>query len=396
MTSALAPLLLACCLAAAPHAQSPEPLGAQPTDPRQIIGAVAVWSDDSGDAQQRPDGDSAPLVPYGGALPDVRRIRLSGWSAANPATAPFVGSPVAAASANLFRLDVVFEGLLNPPGSLGVGGRPFAPFQFGPNPLYGTVEIDVDDDPNTGGLLGAAAEDGYLANAGRFAGIPNSLLRPRAPRWGDQIDAVFNTSPQFERSGGEFVLTFCGCFDVTLISGDDNGDGEFGEDEQWIVQGRFFQRVNGFVEVSNAFGGSEPGWYDPPVRLQFTHTPDQDGLDDGETEVSLVFALNMQGAAMLAGQNVQSPNFNVGDHVSVEEALLELIASLGLNPPAGPSLTLAAGWQSKNVLDHLDPTAWEVNFIFSVPYGVSNMQSFIHTDVGFRQRPFDVNGDGVV
>lgn len=360
--------------------------------PQQTESSV-MWTDARNDAAPRRTDNGSAAGPFDMTLPDVLSLTLRAWSPINAAADPFDGTETAAANAGLFRVDIAFAGLLSPPGTLGVGGRPFDPFRFGPAPVYGFVEFDIDDNLDTGGELGEAAESTYLANVGRFGGLPRGARADRAVRWGDQIDDNFNSDPQYERSGAEFVLSLCGCADVTLVSGDANDNGEFDSGEVWIISGRFFRRAGGYSPLSNAFNGSEPGEYDPIVQLRFEHDPT--GPGDGRTIVSLVFALNASGAAALAGSNVQPANLDVSDQPSIEEAMLDIVNALSFNPAPGPATVLAAGWENADIEASLNPATWDVSAIFAAPYNAPGAL-YIYSDVGFDNRFGDLTGDGVV
>src|SRR5690606_17362839 len=101
--------------------------------------------------------------------------------------------------ADVFRLDLVLAGVINPPGTLGLTGAPYEPFRFGPSPLFGFIELSTDRDEDTGGQLGGAANLRFLANVGRFGARPEDSIGGRAARSADDLDGVFATGPQVER-----------------------------------------------------------------------------------------------------------------------------------------------------------------------------------------------------
>ena len=78
-----------------------------------------VWNDPENDAviRRTDSGQTAPLIP-GTTLPDLISATISAWMPTNPATDPYTGQIVSAATADIFRLDVVFKGLVNPPGPI--------------------------------------------------------------------------------------------------------------------------------------------------------------------------------------------------------------------------------------------------------------------------------------
>jgi hypothetical protein len=295
---------------------------------------VRVWNDAAGDAVvRRTDSANAGVLNPLARLPDVVSIRLSGWQSPTAATDPYTGS-VAPDPAHLMRLDVTFVGVVNPPGPVTAGN--YNPFRFGNSPVYGFVDLDVDRDRDTGGELGSAARSRFLANVGRFGWLPHeSSLGERGAKWADQVDGLYATLPQYERSGEDFALVLCGCFDPVVVSEGGNGNGVFEAGETWVVQGRFFQRAAGYQQASFAFGGSQAGLYDPIVRLRFSHSTATD-----RTTVSLVYALDGVGAGQLLGLPSQPVNSNVGDASFVLEALSDLVeGSNGIPLSANPRAT---------------------------------------------------------
>jgi len=172
-------------------------------------------------------------------------------------------------NAEIFRLVVTFDGLVNPPGTL----APFDPFQFGPSPVFGFIDLDVDSDKDTGGECGCAAQQRFLANVARFGGRPQGSIGERAAILPEHWDAAceFDAGPQFERTGADFALVLCGCWDVTIVSQTGDMDGMFDAGETWIVRGRFLERAQGYKDTNDAFGGSDFGLYDPWTNVRFEH-----------------------------------------------------------------------------------------------------------------------------
>ena len=83
----------------------------------------------------------------------------------NPAGDPYTGTSIPAAEAHFFRLDVVFAGLLNPPGPL---GSTFDPFRFRASPPFGFLDIDVDPGSDTGGEMSLLKEIAEFPPALKF------------------------------------------------------------------------------------------------------------------------------------------------------------------------------------------------------------------------------------
>lgn len=350
---------------------------------------VRTWSDPIGDAViRRTDlGSAAPLIP-GAARPDLLSATLSGW---NPTGAPgniFAGSIVTAATAQVFRLDVVFNGLVNPPGPIQF---PDHPTLYGNNPVYGFIDFDVDRDVDTGGEQ-TGGRYNYLEQLARFGAVPAGPLADRAVTWHEnQRDFDFNTAPFFERSGADFTLTLCGCTPIDVISEGTTGNhnGIFEAGETWIVSGKFFQRSAGYYCSSAASGGFDQGLYEPIVRLRFAHEP-----GTNRTTVSLVFPLTMRGAAMLTGELEQPPDFEFlhGSHFSIFEALRDVILSA---PGRDECLVLAANWVGRNPSNYLNVLDWNANAIFGTTYAVHPLNaSYVWTDAGFNHVVGDMTGDG--
>ena len=165
-------------------------------------------NDSLGDALARPMDPGAAL-PFDAAshrLIDLRSITIGTWAPDAPTADLFAGEY--GADGEFLRLELALDGLVNPPGS----ADPFSfdPFRYGDHPVYGFVEIDVDNDVNTGGEL-FAPQYRYLGNAVRFGG---NVLRPefadRVALDGSDFDDNFLTPPFVERHGEEFHLALLG------------------------------------------------------------------------------------------------------------------------------------------------------------------------------------------
>ncbi len=350
----------------------------------------ATWVDPRGDAviRRTDPGNDGPIMP-GATLPDVVRVSLCAWQPTDPVADPYTGNTVDPDDSHLFKLDLVFAGVVNPPGPLGFYGQPYDPFRHGPSPVIGYLDIDVDS-KNTGGELGSAARSRYLANVARFGRLPYGSISERVATSAFDYDWNFGTPPQYERTGADFALVFCGCWGLTVVSEGGNGNGVFDEGESWIVRGRLFQRTNGYQEASSAWGGSGFGTYDPYVNVRFSHDTHTD-----ETTITLVFALDMTGAAMLTGQPEQPINYNVGDHVSIVEALSDVIDGADAGGLSEPVWELIKGWKGRDPFDYLDPTEWAVSALFGMPYAEQQAgATFVWTDSGMGECLGDLNANG--
>jgi hypothetical protein len=355
---------------------------------------LVTWIDPIWDAVPRTtDSQRAGLIGPGARLPDLLRATLSAWQSPTPFLNPYNGSIVDdPAQAHLFRLDLVFDGVLNPPGQLSQGEfPPYDPFMFGPSPLYGFFEIDVDG-PGTGGELGTGSGSTYLANVGRFGLLPAGPVWDRALRWGEDAAQGFGLAPNYRASGADFVVALCGCTQPEIVSEDGNHDHRFDAGETWIIRGPFLRRTGGYEEASFCFGGSSgvPGAYDPLVNLRFSHSP-----ATNQTTVTLVYALDMIGAGQLAGQAAEEPNYIVSDQNSIEEALQDVIDYVSLFTPPWPTSVLAQPWAGRNVRDYLDPTQWRMTALVGTASATQVDSPYIWTDTGFGEVVGDLDNDGV-
>jgi len=361
---------------------------------------MAVFTDAVGDAVlRRTDPGNDGQINPNATLPDITSVRLYGWRPRCRGTNPYDGTVVDPRHAHIFRMDVVFQGLVNPPGTIGSGGEPYTPFAYGPSPVYGFIELDVDHDRDTGGELGGAATNRYLANVGRFGAVPRGYMRQRTAMagLGQTYDGDFYSDPQYERSGEDFALVLCGCHPLTIESGDTNGNGIFDAGETWVVRGRFFQRACGYRDASGVDGGSAPQMYDPLVNIRFSHS-----VQTNRTTISLVYSLDMEGAAYLADHAIQLVDQYIDvreSDSSVQEGLQDLIwGAQGYNvgPLFGPVWDLTHLWAQKEARDYLDVTEWGVTALVGTAYVDDSESIYAWTDVGFDEKVGDFNGDGVV
>lgn len=367
------------------------------------IAALALWacavaSAGNETVYQLPAGDAVirrtdstnngPLL-AGVTLPDLIRISVGGWLPTSPATDPYVGTTVSPSSAHLFRLRLTFQGLVNPPGQLGLGGLDYQPYEFGKSPVYGFIELDVDDCRNTGGELMGSAPLRPLANASRFGAKFAGSAGWRQVIMGSQVTLDWQDQPQFARSGADFSLVLCGCFPVTVVS--PQGAVNFTSGSTWVVRGRFFQRAGGYVPASLMDGGSGLGTYDPMVNLQFRHD-----VGSNTTTVTLVYPLDQIGAGMLAGHAPEAINLRADDDTSIEEGVTDLINRAGLSNLPALTHELIQRWEDESVEDSLDPTHWKIKALVGTAYSSPSDGLYIWTDVGVNCLRGDVNGDGVV
>ncbi len=359
------------------------------------IGSVGrtLWVDALGDVTaRRTDSGADGAMIAGGTLPDLLSVSLIPWLPASHAD-PYTGLPDTGPSANIVRIDVVFSGLVNPPGPLGLNGTAYEPGRHGPSPVYGFIEIDVDNDRDTGGEFAAQARSRTLGLSGRFGGrIADPLLVDRVPTSAADLDVSWLTPPYFERTGTDFALAMCGCFESSIAFQDGNCDDRLDPGETMIVSGRFFQRAGGYRLASQIVGGSDVGLYDPIVNMRFTHEP-----TSNLTVVTLVFPLTPAGAAALACEPEQPIDSSIGSgsHFSIAEALADLVS--GANAGAsGLTNQLIQRWSKKDPSDYLNPLMWNAAAIVGTAYAEPEDALYVWTDTGFQLTRGDTDGDGVV
>ncbi len=347
-----------------------------------------VWIDADGDAViRRTDVGNDAVLPPGFEPIDLLHIRLEGWMSFTPTTNPYAGMVVVDDDADLVRMQIVLDGLVNPPGPLAIDGFNYIPDVFGDRPLYGFFEIDIDGNDDTGGELMGQARDRYLANVGRFGQSPEGTISDRMVRNGNDLDTNFFSSPQFERTGGEFSLVMCGCFTPMIVSQDGDMDSVFDPGETWILNGRFFERFTAFQSESGLFGGMQAGLFDPVVELQFAHNQITD-----QTTVTFVYPITNTGAAMLAGEPAEPIDLSLLNQTSIEEALDDLIWGAPL--ATGPLGVLVDGWEKATVSGFRQPALWHVRALLGTAPIVPDFSAlFVWTDTGFDEIPGDLNND---
>jgi hypothetical protein len=376
---------LCACVASALFGGASLALG-QPAAPQQ-------YGDGPPDARPlRFDGGPAPSD-MSSPLPDLVNLRIGGWTPNDTQDTLFRGA-WAAAPADFFRLDLVFAGVVNPPGL----GFPSNIFFFGDNPLLGFVEFDVDADPASGGeLLGAQFR--YQGAAARFGGLPQGprftgrMARDTCP---GTFDGDISTGPYFpERSGEEFHLAFLWGA-VTSLDVGSNGDFEFEVGETWLVRGEFLNRAFGFNDFALVCCSNGLPTYRPQVELLWSHA-----LLTDRTTVSLVYPLTQAGAAAVAGEAVEPLDCCASNQNSVEEALWHVSLSAELATAADRAdvnFPLIAPWEFTDPVEHLDPLQWELNAIFAGAFVVPDATEPVlaWTDAAPNARPGDFNGDGLI
>ncbi|UYV12708.1 MAG: hypothetical protein NCW75_00105 [Phycisphaera sp.] len=349
-----------------------------------------VYFDPTGDAVLRPtDRGGMGMVHPDAVLPDIVSLTIVGWQPFSPASDPYSGSVIGSEGADIFRLQAVFDGLINPPGTLGFAGQPFDPYRFGTSPVFGFIELSVDRRESTGGHLGASAESRFMANVARFGSRPHDSIGGRIAASADDYDRDIRTGPQFERSGADWSLSLCGCSAVTLVREIGNGNGLFEAGETMIVRGRFFARSEGYIGPSGMRGGSVDGAYDPWVDLRFSHN-----IASDQTMVTFVGPVTNRGYGQLAGTSTPPINFRADDGWSIEEGVTDLILSVCYGCAAE---LLIEDWEGRDIEDSLEPDRWEATALVGTSYTDPFVDGlFVWTDVGFDLEPGNLNGDSSV
>ena len=354
--------------------------------------ATYLDSIDDAVARRTDPGGDGPFDPNEHRLVDLRELSIGKWCPYDPTTDLFAGS--FEASGKFFRLDILLDCLVNPPGP--TLPWDFEPFSYGPHPIFGFVEVDMDQDVETGGELGAP-EYRYVGNVVRFGSKPADSvgLEDRIALDASAFDGDFLTAPYVDRSGEEFHLALLGSvfsqYDIVEISG--NGDLLFDAGETWWIEAPWFHRAHGYEPFSLATGGAQPGEYSPCCTMQFEHDPNMD-----VTRITLVFPLKNQGAALMWGETPEPSNGDPSDQFSVKEALHDLHNSavfLDLYPTGLPEEAIITEWKNKDPDDYLLPVEWELAVLLGTSYTVAEPSGefFVWTDVYPEGIRGDMNGD---
>ncbi|MCB9863874.1 MAG: hypothetical protein H6820_11005 [Phycisphaerales bacterium] len=318
-------------------------------------------------------------------------IRAGNWSPLNPTINRFVGcwNP----SGHFLRLELAFDGLMNPPGRVGLSTPDYAPFEFGPHPVSGFVELDVDDNVDSGGDINNP-ENMYPGNIARFGGLPtNPELIDRIATLGVDNTGFLSPAPHVERSGEDFHIALFGdLIDETIeIAGD--GDGIFESGEIWIIRGKLLHRAHGYAIFSAANGNGD---YEPVVDLEFRHNANAD-----VTVVSLVYPINNVGAAAMTGEIVQAFDNSSANQNSILEGLIDLSASVhSISPPLHnhPAFPLIQPWETQNPNASMDVSQWRITCHVGMSYPAQDLfGAFIAwTDAYPNAASGDFDGDGIV
>jgi hypothetical protein len=345
-------------------------------------------------------GGRGGIDPQTQRLPAIIEMRIGTFAPVSPRSNRFAGEWES--DGGFLRLDIVFDGLINPPGPLGWADHDpaYQPMRYGPNPVYGFIEFDADADEATGGELDAPRFR-YLGNVARFGGLPGDpRLAGHAAVDGSAFDGDVTTPPFVDRSGEEFHLALLGEMieDVDVEHEKPGGTRAiFEEGETWWVKGSLFHRAHGFDNFT--FRCAEnPGPYEPQVIVQFEHS-----TDVNTTTVSLVYPLTNAASAAMDGEDKDTqPDDGCADNQnSLHEALSDLTFSATYTDPITRqfhAFQLIAGWEFKEAGDYLNPVTWRAFGIVGTAYALEQPDGarFIWTDLYPRPLSGDFDGNARV
>ncbi len=354
-----------------------------------------VDEDPQGDALiRRTDLYNDGLMNNESNLPDLIRTEIGGWESRNPATNPFQGEWDDAEDTGLWRFNIVFAGLINPPGPIGLYSPDYDPYRYGPSPLYGFVEFDIDEEIDTGGEVDNITNR-FLGNVSRFGGRVEDDLGQRAAISALDFDQDLLTEPLVERSGEEWHLSLCGCDPLSVVTNfNDPTPDTFDAGYKSVLAARFLHRTHAFTQYAFSFGGSRAGEYDPEILLLFEHHQ-----NTNETIVSLVYAINQDGAGRLAGMPAEPLDLNAANQTSIHEIANEIrfTALNAFDPGLGTPFDLLRAWNDEDhdeLEEYLEPEEWEINALFGTAYAEPQDDAhYIWTDVAFDFTTGDMDGD---
>jgi hypothetical protein len=397
-----------------PYDPAPNP---QPIDFSQ--GQIII--DDMPPTPRRTDGGD-PISPIGSeTVPELLSIAIGRWaptSAAGDPLSPGASLPVDeyqgawSDTGEFLRVDLVFQGRVNPPGPV---GHNYDPHRFGPSPLYAFIEFDIDRNANTGGERDEP-EFRYNANVARFGGMPQGVpYVNRIAFDGGPYDTDPLTPPHIDRSGEDFHLSIFGePGDIVEIRDVVTGDllcsggcvpgtfvPTFAAGDVWDVAGPSFGLAHGFSEFNVSIGS-----YDRHERLRFAHDEVR-----GVTLVSLIYPLTQRGWAIRSGTStVPAMDYDTDADYSMAEAvfILQQSATFGLNA-ADPYWMVIADWACNNDAEpvrcanvrngRLNPANWRVTALVGTMLAIAPATTaglFVPTNIVPGVVVGDFNGDGWV
>ena len=327
------------------HAQQAKPAappGRDPITPRII--------EDGIDAAPRRTDSEAGQIPWGVCLPDLLVVRMGPWAPFDPLVDLYDGTYD---EGGIFAcVELVFDGVVNPPGPTTTS---FDPTLYGLCPIYGFVELDIDDNVDTGGEMEAPVFR-YNANVARYAGMPvGPEFINRIGTDGQESDLVYDSPPWIDRSGEDFHLVLSNEEIVSILEVEGDQDGVFDAGETWLLEGHFFHRAHGYDIFT--YGGG----YEPSVELRFAHDP-----PTNTTTITLVYPLTNEAYAQATGTQPEGEDFDDSNANSIHEALWNLQFSATYPVLPGHEYEpLILPWASQYPNDYMDPRDWRPTFLLS-------------------------------
>lgn len=324
--------------------------------------------------------------------PSLAGIQIGVWSPADAMVDLFEGCWDT--NGNFVRLELLFDEFHNPPGTVGLVNFTYTPFQYGTDPIYGWIDIDIDANINTGGETNNV-DRRYTGNIARFGGLPTIPLANRVARSGQDNDNNPFTTPPVERSGEDFHLALFGDLTQSIEHRLGDNDNQFEPNESWILTGHYLHRSHAYENFSSANGD---GSYEPLCQLEFRHFP-----TFAATRITLVYPLNPAGSAEQAGidvVNIPIDSDATNDN-SLAEAMLDLVDVVNQLPPGSPLFNdaffnLMAPWGNANPNQFLDPTTWDITALVGTAYPQQDFFGALVAWTDAYPRPMlgDLNGDG--
>lgn len=363
------------------------------------------YFDERGDVLiRRTDTDANGTVdPLNHRPADLLQITIGAWKPRDACDDLFRGDWDEQAATAFLRVDLVFDERVNPPGPVDLRGGGFDPFRFGPHPVLGFVEMDADENINSGGEIrhvnGDPTINGFpelrpLGAAGRFGGVPGdrSELRDRYARGGEDFDGKCDRGREVEYSGEEFHIALQGEEYAGHVVIDGDGDAVFESGETWDVSGTWLHRAHGFEPFSFA-EGRDRGVYDPESIMRWSHN-----LNTNRTTATLLFPLTQRASAAWRCEPRPEPiDRNPYNQASVEEALADLRDSARFWRQHNADCTrVILDWADTDPEDVLRPRKWTVLALLGTSYTVQDDGFFVWTDVFPSAEPGDVNGESGV
>lgn len=360
-----------------------------------VVAQPQVGLDEPGDSTiRRIDvGAVAVLDEDARTIPDLIQYELGPWQPNDPESSLFAGSWSLAGE--FLRFDMTVNGLVNPPGPLGLRSDAYDPFMYGPSPIVGFVEFNIDLNANTGGELDFP-EFRYLGNVGRFGGrVDHPIWFDRAAVCGAEIDHFVSTPPFVDRSGEEFHIAFAGDTIVAVGHRIGNADDTFESGEAWSVTAKWLHRAHAFERFSSA---GNDGIYEPEADFLFRHVPTLD-----QTVITLIFPLTNLAAAHARGESEEPNNGSDTDQASIFEGLVNLTQSVNAIPIGDPTrqepdFQTIRPWENQSAATYLDPFNWDVNIVIGMAYETIDPFGalFAPTDVWPGPLVGDFNANGIV